>query len=141
MKEVPCEFIGCPRHFPVCCFCVDGERLTSLYALSGEKLWTAESAVFNGFASRNISSHIWKFKRFSKVTDSSYSSVEEAGASYNDSAWESITVPHDWSIYDDFNPSSPATYEGGYLDGGNAWYRTNFYANDRHAFTKRKTLF
>lgn len=111
-------------------FAVGGERLTSLYALSGEKLWTAESAVFSGFTSSNISSHIWKFKRVSKVTDSSYSSVEEAGASYNDSAWESVTVPHDWSIYDDFNPSSPATYEGGYLDGGDAWYRTSFYAND-----------
>ena len=27
-------------------FAVGGERLTSLYALSGEKLWTAESAVY-----------------------------------------------------------------------------------------------
>lgn len=111
-------------------FAVGGEHLTSLYALSGEKIWSAESAVFSGFASSNISFHIWKFKRISKVTDASYSSTEEAEVSYDDSTWKSVTIPHDWSIYDDFNPSSPATYEGGYLDGGDAWYRTSFYAND-----------
>lgn len=111
-------------------FAVGGERLTSLYALSGEKIWSAESTVFSGFASSNISSHIWKFKRISTVTDDSYSSTDESAVSYNDSGWKSVTIPHDWSIYDDFNPSSPATYEGGYLDGGDAWYRTSFYADD-----------
>ena len=29
----------------------------------------------------------------------------------------------------DFNASSPATYEGGYLDGGDAWYRTTVSVN------------
>ncbi len=38
-------------------------------------------------------------------------------------------MPHDWSVELDFNASSPATYEGGYLDGGDAWYRTTVSVN------------
>ena len=48
------------------------------------------------------------------------------GATFDDSAWTSLDVPHDWSISLAFNQSSTATYEGGYLDGGLGWYRKTF---------------
>jgi len=48
------------------------------------------------------------------------------GTSFDDSAWTSLDVPHDWSISLAFNQSSAGTYEGGYLDGGLGWYRKTF---------------
>ena len=48
------------------------------------------------------------------------------GATFDDSAWTALDVPHDWSIALPFNQSSTATYEGGYLDGGLGWYRKTF---------------
>ena len=36
-------------------FAVGGERLTSLYALSGEQIWSAESAVFSGTDESSVS--------------------------------------------------------------------------------------
>ena len=37
-----------------------------------------------------------------------------------------MNVPHDWSISLPFNQNSPASYSGGYLDGGTGWYRKTF---------------
>ncbi|WP_056476676.1 Ig-like domain-containing protein [Bacillus sp. FJAT-25509] len=54
---------------------------------------------------------------------------DEVGAKekdFNDSEWRKLTLPHDWSIELDFNKDSPATHEGGYLDGGIGWYRKSF---------------
>jgi beta-galactosidase len=48
------------------------------------------------------------------------------GATFDDSTWTALDVPHDWSISLAFNQSSAATYEGGYLDGGLGWYRKTF---------------
>jgi beta-galactosidase len=48
------------------------------------------------------------------------------GATFDDSAWTSLDVPHDWSISLAFNQSSAGTYESGYLDGGVGWYRKTF---------------
>lgn len=45
---------------------------------------------------------------------------------FDDSSWTSLNVPHDWSISLAFTQSSPATFEGGYLDGGLGWYRKTF---------------
>ena len=66
----------------------------------------------------------WKFNLISATANTAYSSTAEAAASYDDASWRTVSVPHDWSVELDFNASSPATYEGGYLDGGDAWYRT-----------------
>ena len=41
-----------------------------------------------------------------------------------------INIPHDWSIHNSFNSTSKATYEGGYLDGGDAWYRKTLVITD-----------
>ena len=66
----------------------------------------------------------WKFNLISATANTAYSSTAEAAAGFDDASWRTVSVPHDWSVELDFNSSSPATYEGGYLDGGDAWYRT-----------------
>lgn len=40
--------------------------------------------------------------------------------------WEDVEIPHDWSIYFDFNMKSLARNEGGLLDGGYAFYQKKF---------------
>ncbi|NLW52721.1 MAG: SH3 domain-containing protein [Tissierellia bacterium] len=58
----------------------------------------------------------WKFKE-----------GDEQGAyqsNYNDASWESISVPHDYSILKQYNSYREA--ESGYLDGGVGWYRKTF---------------
>lgn len=71
----------------------------------------------------------WKFNLISATANAAYASTAEAVPSYDDASWRTISVPHDWSVELDFNASSPATYEGGYLDGGDAWYRTTVSVN------------
>ena len=71
----------------------------------------------------------WKFNLISATANTAYSSTAEAAAGFDDASWRTVSVPHDWSVALDFNASSPATYEGGYLDGGDAWYRTTVSVN------------
>ena len=42
------------------------------------------------------------------------------------SSWKKLDLPHDWSIYNDFDHESPAQNEGGQLNGGDGWYRKIF---------------
>ena len=74
----------------------------------------------------------WKFNLISATANTAYSSTAEAAAGFDDASWRTVSVPHDWSIALDFNSSSPATYEGGYLDGGDAWYRTTVSVNKQN---------
>lgn len=71
----------------------------------------------------------WKFNLISATANTAYASTAEAVPSYDDASWRTVSVPHDWSVELEFNASSPATYEGGYLDGGDAWYRTTVSVN------------
>ena len=84
-------------------------------------------AIINGTTVKLNSVHQlknnWKFKLISSTSNTGYNSTSESEKMFDDSSWKSVTVPHDWSIYNDFNSSSPSGYEGGYLDGGDAWYR------------------
>jgi beta-galactosidase len=50
-------------------------------------------------------------------------------AQYNDAAWETLNLPHDWSIAADFSAEHPATPGGGALPGGTGWYRKEFTAD------------
>ncbi len=47
-------------------------------------------------------------------------------ATFDDSSWVALDVPHDWSIALPFTQSSPAGAGGGYLNGGVGWYRKTF---------------
>ena len=71
----------------------------------------------------------WKFNLIATTANTAYASTAEAAPSYDDASWRTVSVPHDWSVGLAFNASSPATYEGGYLDGGDAWYRTTVSVN------------
>ena len=50
------------------------------------------------------------------------SGAEEPG--FNDSSWEQVNLPHDYSIEQEYSRSGEA--ESGYLLGGTGWYRKNF---------------
>lgn len=43
---------------------------------------------------------------------------------FNDSSWSSVTLPHDYSISQNFTTSGEA--ESGFLPGGTGWYRKTF---------------
>ena len=45
--------------------------------------------------------------------------------------WSKLNLPHDWSIYFDFDHKSPARNEGGQLNGGTAWYRKTFTLDEK----------
>src|SRR6266851_3650414 len=45
---------------------------------------------------------------------------------FSDSGWNSLDLPHDWSIEGPFNESEPASAPGGYLPTGIGWYRKRF---------------
>ena len=72
----------------------------------------------------------WKFHLVSSTSNVSYTSIIEAGKAFDDSSWSTINIPHDWSIYNEFNQGSPAGCTGGYLDGGDAWYRRKINVTD-----------
>jgi hypothetical protein len=45
---------------------------------------------------------------------------------FDDSAWRTLDVPHDWSIEEPFAPSNPSGPAGGYATCGIGWYRRHF---------------
>ncbi|MCQ2177658.1 MAG: DUF4982 domain-containing protein [Bacteroidales bacterium] len=49
-----------------------------------------------------------------------------ASASFDDSGWRSLHLPHDWSIEGEFSKDNPSTPGGGALPGGTGWYRKFF---------------
>lgn len=71
-----------------------------------------------GFQRTTLFNDGWKFN-LGDVPDAK-------NKNYDDEAWRNLTLPHDWSIEQDFNKNSPSTHEGGFLDGGIGWYRKSF---------------
>ncbi len=63
----------------------------------------------------------WKFFL---GNDSLASSVE-----YDDSQWQAVPVPHDWSIEGEFSEDNPTKPGGGALPAGTGWYRKSFTLN------------
>ena len=57
---------------------------------------------------------------------------------FNDAAWRSLQLPHDWSIELPFDSTSPTGTGGGALRGGLGWYRKTFTlpasAKDKNVF-------
>ncbi len=47
-------------------------------------------------------------------------------SSFDDSDWQEIDVPHDWSILDSFSVENPTGQPGGFASGGVGWYRKDF---------------
>lgn len=87
----------------------------------------AQSAAGNDAVSSSSAERKINFNdgwRFQRETNGSIAGAQTPA--FDDSAWRELNLPHDWSIELDFNPNSPATHEGGFLDGGIGWYRKTF---------------
>ena len=52
---------------------------------------------------------------------------------FNDNAWRTLDVPHDWSIELPFDKESPTGTGGGALPGGVGWYRKKFILSQKDA--------
>lgn len=48
------------------------------------------------------------------------------GAGAEDTQWETVSLPHDFSIIQPFTIEEPAESESGFLPGGTGWYRKHF---------------
>ncbi len=72
------------------------------------------------FAQRTITDFDldWKF------IQSDVSGAEATG--FNDAAWRSLRVPHDWMIEGPYDRNNPTNRGGGYLPSGIGWYRKTF---------------
>ena len=68
-----------------------------------------------------------KTENFDKGWKFNLGDVTDAQASgFDDSLWEVLDLPHDWSIEGKFSKDNPATPSGGALPGGIGWYRKTF---------------
>ena len=85
--------------------------------------------VYNGLRGQDFNNG-WKFNR-GDVTNGQ-------NATFDDSTWRNLSVPHDWSIELAFNQKSPAGSGGGFLDGGVGWYRKTFTLDQ--AYSGKKIL-
>ncbi|MGA2798572.1 MAG: glycoside hydrolase family 2, partial [Thermoguttaceae bacterium] len=45
---------------------------------------------------------------------------------FDDSAWRTLNLPHDWSIEGPFDEKNPTGGAGGFLPAGVGWYRKHF---------------
>ena len=73
--------------------------------------------IYNGLRGQSFNEN-WKFYQ-GDVSGGQEISCE-------DSNWEDINLPHDWSIFNPIHCDSPASSHGGYMDGGIGWYRKTF---------------
>lgn len=51
---------------------------------------------------------------------------EASEASFDDSSWRTLDLPHDWSIEGITSPDAPSGNDGGYFPTGKGWYRKTF---------------
>lgn len=83
--------------------------------------------IYNGLRGQSFNEG-WKFSK-GDVSNGQ-------GTGFNDSGWSSVTLPHDWSIFNSFNQFSPSGSGGGYLDGGIGWYRKTFTVPSNYSGSK-----
>ncbi len=73
--------------------------------------------IYNGLRGKSFNEG-WKFYK---------GEVNEGHkTAFNDSNWVTLTLPHDWSIFNAFSKHSVECAGGGCLDGGIGWYRKTF---------------
>ena len=73
--------------------------------------------IYNGLRGQSFNDS-WKFYE-GDVNDGQ-------NIAFDDSNWQNVTLPHDWSIFEPIRRESPASSHGGYMDGGIGWYRKTF---------------
>ena len=58
---------------------------------------------------------------------------------YDDSAWTSVTLPHDWSVHMPFEQTNSSGT--GYLSGGIGWYRVRFSLPEEYKGKRVRVVF
>jgi len=85
----------------------------SLIALAGVLAFAAPAAETRVIQSADLG---WRFH---------LGDVAEAkSAAFDDTAWRTLDLPHDWSVEGEFSPTNASCT--GYLPGGIGWYRKTF---------------
>ena len=93
-------------------------KLLSLMAaclLSPLALWAQVS-----FGNARLLNDDWRFLRIDS-TQHIYEQPSMKEASFDDTAWRRLSLPHDWSIEQPMSPDKGSCQ--GYLPGGIGWYR------------------
>ena len=87
-------------------------------ATSGTTFTQEEEIALSGLGSERstLFNDGWKFS----LSDPSGAE----STSFNDGSWDAVTLPHDFSISQNFTTSGEA--ESGFLQGGTGWYRKSF---------------
>jgi beta-galactosidase len=83
---------------------------TTLVPLSG-------TDIYNGLRGQSFNEG-WKFYKGDVI--------DGQNTAFDDSGWDKITLPHDWSIFNAISRDSAAGAGGGCMDGGIGWYRKTF---------------
>ena len=65
----------------------------------------------------------WNFKLFKTSADAMGSPEDPV---FDDADWQSVRVPHDWSILGGYSKDNPSGGQGGYVQTGVGWYRKQF---------------
>ena len=113
-----------------CCALLVGISLTTGFIPTTIKADTrqvqAAETVYVGFIKDGERSTLfnqdWKFYK-----------GEQKGAEatgFNDSSWRGLSLPHDWSIEEEFTVQGEA--ESGFLLGGTGWYRKHFVVPEKY---------
>jgi beta-galactosidase len=83
--------------------------------------------IYSGFAQKisnierkQLFDYDWKFY----LGDTASAKLND----FDDSAWRTLDLPHDWSIEGKINPKNPTGVAGGYFPAGIGWYRKTFKA-------------
>lgn len=106
---------------PISAMAVDEEAASATGTVYGEEETVLVSSTVSSRETDFNSG--WKFY----LGDNSSAS----GQSFDDSSWEDVTLPHDFSISQDFTTSGEA--ESGFLPGGTGWYRKSFTLTEAEA--------
>jgi len=88
------------------------------WLLAGYGSGNAQSLI--GAERKQLFNYNWKFFQGDTVSAKS--------KDFNDMAWRSLDLPHDWSIEGKISPKNVTGGAGGYLPAGIGWYRKTFRA-------------
>ena len=96
-------------------FDVNGNSLDVAYDLCGRVIFPTGKLV----AAKSYDlSKSWKFKLLTTETGKSLDVLGYVAEECDETGFESVDLPYDWSVRQAFNVSSPAAGKGAYLDGG-----------------------
>ncbi len=99
--------------------------LTNVYAADEEEVVSSDVITAEETIKVNASDYANKTNNFNsgwKFYLGTSGSAQQVN--FNDSAWETVDLPHDFSISQGFTTSGEA--ESGFLPGGTGWYRKSF---------------